>query len=80
MQTNTDNITAAKQWRDQRGYTERGGVVILCDGEVQGWVNILRNPEHWRPGCIAVDDLDQIWITTGGDEWYGAREWQPIKP
>ncbi len=46
-------IEVARHYRedDQRV----GGVVVLFEGEVQGWVNTQRNPENWRPCCIAVD-------------------------
>lgn len=47
---------AARRWREQWSYVGRGGVVVLFGGEVQGWVNTLRDPGHWRPGCIAVDE------------------------
>jgi hypothetical protein len=25
-------------------------------GQVQSWVNELRNPEHWQPGCVAIEE------------------------
>jgi len=25
-----------------------GGVIVLFEGDVQSWINTLRNPEHWQ--------------------------------
>lgn len=61
-----------RRWREQWGYIGRGGVVVLFDGEVQSWVNELRNPEHWQPGCIAVDEDGKSWTTMAGNEQNGA--------
>ena len=52
----TDNMAEAPRWREQWGYIGRCGVIVLFDSEVQSWVNQLRNPEHWQPGCIVVDE------------------------
>ena len=49
-------IDEAKRWREQWGYVGRGGVVVLFEGKVQGWVDELRNAEHWQPACVAVDE------------------------
>ncbi|MGF6265224.1 hypothetical protein OKW49_006217 [Paraburkholderia youngii] len=48
---------------------------MLFNGEVQSWVNKLRNPEHWQPGCIAVDEEDHTWTTIAGNEREGALMW-----
>lgn len=74
---NTD-VRAAKQWREHNGYDGRGGVVVLYHGEVQGWCNELRNPEHWQPGCVAVDECGGQWVSTGGGAHEGATHWQPV--
>jgi hypothetical protein len=50
-------------------------VVVLFGDEVQSWVNTLRNPEHWRPGCIAVDEAGRMWTTIAGSERDGALMW-----
>jgi hypothetical protein len=68
------NLDLAHQWRIDNGYTD-GGVVIIYDGIVQGWVDDLRNPEHWRAGCIAIDDAGRQWRATGGDYLSGAEQW-----
>lgn len=75
--TMTDNMAAARRWREQWGYIGRGGVIVLFHGEVQSWVNELRNPEHWRPGCVAVDEDGKTWTTIAGTEANGALMWLP---
>lgn len=75
-----DNMAAARRWREQWGYIGRGGVVVSLDGEVQSWVNQLRNPEHWQPGCIAVDEEGKSWTTIAGDQRDGALMWLPNDP
>lgn len=52
----TNNMAVVRRWGEQWGYIGRGGVIVLFDGEVQSWVNQLRNPEHWQLGCIAFDE------------------------
>jgi hypothetical protein len=69
-------VVAALNWRRQHGYGGVGGVVVLFDGEVQGWVNELRNPEQWQPSCVAVNEAGDTWVSTGGDEQIGARMWK----
>ncbi len=54
-------IDEARRYREKESMVGRGGVVVFFDGEVQGWVNKLRNPEHWQPGCIAVDEHGRMW-------------------
>lgn len=72
--------SAASSWRKQNGYVGRGGVVVLHEGKVQSWVNVLRNPEHWAPGCIAIDEAGKSWITIAGTERDGALMWLPRDP
>ena len=80
MTTMTDNIAAARRWREQWGYINRGGVVVLFAGEVQSWVNALRTPERWQPGCVAVDEDGKCWTTVAGTESTGALMWLPNDP
>ncbi|WP_275042614.1 hypothetical protein [Burkholderia cepacia] len=40
-------IDGACRYREQEELVGKGGVVAFIQGEVQGWVNQLRNPEHW---------------------------------
>ena len=80
MTTMIDNMAAARRWREQWGYVGRGGIIVLFDGEVQSWVNQLRNPEHWQPGCIAVDEEGKSWSTIAGNQRDGALMWLPNDP
>lgn len=66
----------AKKWRKFWGYKGKGGVVVVFEGEVAGWMSELRDPEKWRPGCLAVDQDDNIWIARGGNDMAGASSWQ----
>lgn len=65
----------AQTWREQNGYKGRAGVVVIFQGNVQGWVNTLRNPEHWQPGCVAINEEGQSWTTLAGSERTGAVMW-----
>lgn len=70
----------AKAWGEAEGYVGRGGVVVLFQGEVQSWVNKLRNPEHWQPRCVAVDEDGRTWTTLAGTDRDGALMWLPNEP
>jgi hypothetical protein len=37
-------IDVARRWREENGYCGRGGVIVLFKGNVQSWVDALRNP------------------------------------
>lgn len=69
-------VVAALDWRMENGYVDQRGVVVFFGCTVQSWVDQLRNPEHWQPGCIAVNEDGDTWITVGGDERSGATTWQ----
>ncbi|WP_051958119.1 hypothetical protein [Desulfobacter vibrioformis] len=57
-----------------------GGVFIFFDDEYQGWMNELRDPQKWVPGCVAVsDDSGRIWKAVGGNNEDGAETWQEVK-
>lgn len=49
-------IDNARSYREQEALVGKGGVVVFYQGEVQGWSSQLRNADHWRPGCGAVDE------------------------
>lgn len=70
-------VVAALHWRTQRGYTGRDGVIVFFDRNVQGWVDGLHNPEHWQPGSVAVNELGDSWVATGGNGRNGAKSWVP---
>lgn len=65
----------AGEYRKEKSH-RNGGVVVICDNEVSGWVNELRDPESWVPGCIAVLADGTCYIATGGNAQDGACEWQ----
>ena len=73
------NTQKANQWRKENGYTQKGGVIVLFNGKVQGWVNELRDPQSWQPGCIAVDESGRKWLAAGGDSYTGAKIWKPAE-
>ena len=68
-------IDDARRYREQETLVGKGGVVVFFQGEVQGWVNQLRNPERWQPGCIAVDEQGHTWTAIVGNERDGALMW-----
>ena len=68
-------IKLANTWRMKNSYSGKGGVVVIFDNEVQGWVNMLRNPEHWQPGCLAVTEDGYIYEAVDGNEHDGAKRW-----
>ncbi len=68
-------IDDARRYREQEALVGKGGVVVFFQGEVQGWVNQLRNPDHWQPGCVAVDEQGHMWTTIAGSERDGALMW-----
>lgn len=69
----------AHRWRVAEGYVGRGGVVVIYEREVQGWVDCLRNPEHWVPGCVAVDEDGCMWIARECSYLDGADYWELVK-
>lgn len=73
-------IEVARRYREAEQRVGSGGVVVLFEGEVQGWVNALRNPESWRPGCIAVDEQGRSWTAVAGNDQDGALMWLPNEP
>jgi len=68
-------VDEAQRWRDEKGYAGRGGVVVIFNGSADAWVDKLRNPEHWQPGCVAVDENGRTWTAIGGTEQDGALMW-----
>ena len=74
----TMSLSATQEWRKEFGYTGKGGVIVICNGVVQGWVNELRDPDHWQPGCIAIDESGRRWEAVGGDNQKGAESWKLV--
>jgi len=53
-------IALSRQWRETSS-AQRGGVVMVLNGEVLGWAEKLYSPGDWSPGCIAVDVKGRCW-------------------
>ncbi len=70
----------AKDWREAHSYTGKGGVIVIYINEVQGWVNELRDPQDWQPGCIAITEDGACYEATGGNSHNGAERWEPYNP
>ncbi|OQW67456.1 MAG: hypothetical protein BVN35_20335 [Proteobacteria bacterium ST_bin11] len=67
----------AGEYRAKSGHA--GGVVVVFNDEISGWMNELRDAQHWMPGCIAIDSTGNEWIATGGNDYDGATVWNPLK-
>ena len=65
----------AQAWREEHNYIDRGGVVVIYEGEVCGWVDELRDPQSWTPGCVAVEENGDCYEAIGGDDFGGADAW-----
>lgn len=70
-------LQIAHAWREKNGYVGRGGVIVIYEEEVNSWVDRLRNPEHWVPGCIAIAEDGRSWTTVAGNAQDGALVWLP---
>ncbi|SEG15794.1 hypothetical protein [Marinobacterium lutimaris] len=67
-------IERARYYREQHNHPD--GVIIIAHGtEYAGWMNELRNPEMWTPGCIAIDPEGNQWEATGGG-YRTAERWE----
>ncbi len=65
----------ARRYRDDLS-AGHGVVIINRDGQVCGWMDCLRNPSHWEPGCRAVDVNGSQWLAAGGNDYDGAERWE----
>jgi len=70
--------TLADQYRENERPDLKGGVVVIFDNEVSGWMDELRDPQGWEPGCFAVDEDGNVWVSVGGNAYDGAESWQPV--
>ena len=48
--------------------------MLFCN-EVQNWVHTLRDPKHWQPECVAIDEEGRTWTAIAGSERKGALLW-----
>ena len=72
------NQQIAVAWRATQPEPRRSsGVVLVWDGQVYGWKDALREPQHERPGAVAVDVNGRVWIAEGGNDANGAKQWLP---
>ncbi|MDI3360336.1 antirestriction protein ArdR [Lelliottia sp. V89_10] len=51
------------------------GVVLIWEGKAYAWKNCLRDPQHERPGVIAIDADGHVFIAEGGNDDDGAKCW-----
>ncbi|HAU9357964.1 TPA: antirestriction protein ArdR [Escherichia coli] len=65
----------AKVWRQHNPEHADSGVILIWDGKVYCWKNILRAPQHERPRVIAVDTEENVFIAESGNEYDGAKCW-----
>lgn len=70
-----DYINLARRWRQQNPENADSGIVMIWKKSVYGWKNCLRDPQHERPGVIAVDADNHIFIAQGGNDYDGAICW-----
>ncbi|AKK99123.1 MAG: antirestriction protein ArdR [Enterobacter hormaechei] len=70
-----DHVGIAKVWRQRNQEHADSCVVLIWDGEAYGWKNVLRDPQHERPGAIAVDAEGNMFIAEGGNDYDGAKCW-----
>ena len=71
-----DATDIAQQYRSETN--RRAGVVVVFQGQAGGWMDKLRDPHCWEPGCIAVDTDGNQFLAVGGDPYNGAKEWQAL--
>lgn len=67
-------ISVALKYRQDE--QEQGGIVLVWAGQVYGWKNALRDPQHERPGVMAVDADGVVWLAVGGNDQDGAKAWE----
>lgn len=72
------NLQVATEYLDERPQLRGRGVVVIFKGQVAGWMNELRSPESWEPGCIALDRRGNQYLAIGGDAFHGATAWNPV--
>lgn len=77
---NTLSVSKASRYREQEGFVGKGGVVVMFNADVCGWCATMPVPEHWRPGCLAIDEAGNQWVSKGGSEQLGAERWTLLTP
>ena len=72
-------ISMAEQYRLNVPHNLKDGVVVIYKKKVVGWMNKIKDPHVWKPGCFAVNKAGRIWVSVGGSQDEGAESWQPQK-
>lgn len=72
------NRCIAEDYLADRPQFHGQGVVVIFKGQAAGWMDSLRDPQGWEPGCFAVDADGNQWQAAGGDSYSGAEAWQPL--
>ncbi|ELQ6863808.1 antirestriction protein ArdR [Salmonella enterica] len=70
-----DYVDIAQRWRTQNVVHADSGIVMIWAGQVYGWKNCLRDTQHERPGGVAVDVDENVFIAEGGNDYDDARCW-----
>lgn len=47
------------------------GIVLVCDNQVVGWRETLRNPLDVKLGSLAVDECGRVWEAVDYDGYQG---------
>lgn len=66
----------AHEYRQESG--RHAGVVVIFNNQVCGWVNTLRDPQHWQPGALAVSADAVVHLAHGGNDYDGATAWSQV--
>lgn len=66
----------AADYRSQSGRIS--GVVVIYNEAVTDFIDTIRNPEQFKPGCIGVLRNDALYETVGGNDYEGATRWQRV--
>lgn len=73
MQIVTSAIKSAAKLRGKYP----AGAIVMHGAAFSGWMNCLRDPGHWVPGCVAVLPDGSAYVARGGNDYDGAQQWVP---
>lgn len=54
------------------------GYVVYTNGAEAGWTRELDRPKSWQPDSLAINQAGDVYKAVGGDDYHGAKEWQPL--
>lgn len=69
----------AAVWRNEAGYTWKGGVVIIFEGKIQSWSLLLPNPNLCLRGSIAIDEEGKAWAAVASIKQHEHLRWLRLK-